>query len=59
MSMPVIRPISDLRNNFNIISDISHKNAESVFTSSGLRLRKYPRQVVRKVRFSPHKNLSL
>ncbi len=29
--MPVIRPISDLRNNFNIISDICHKNAEPVF----------------------------
>jgi prevent-host-death family protein len=29
--MPVIRPISDLRNNFNLISDICHKNAEPVF----------------------------
>lgn len=29
--MPAIRPISDLRNNFNIISDICHKNAEPVF----------------------------
>ncbi len=29
--MPTIRPISDLRNNFNIISDICHKNAEPVF----------------------------
>lgn len=29
--MPVIRPISDLRNNFNMISDICHKNAEPVF----------------------------
>lgn len=29
--MPVIRPISDLRNNFNTISDICHKNAEPVF----------------------------
>lgn len=29
--MPVIRPISDLRNNFNAISDICHKDAEPVF----------------------------
>ena len=29
--MPVIRPISDLRNNFNAISDICHKNGEPVF----------------------------
>jgi prevent-host-death family protein len=29
--MPVIRPISDLRNNFNLISDICHKDAEPVF----------------------------
>lgn len=29
--MPVIKPISDLRNNFNLISDICHKNAEPVF----------------------------
>lgn len=29
--MPVIKPISDLRNNFNAISDICHKNAEPVF----------------------------
>jgi len=29
--MPLIRPISDLRNNFNIISDLCHKNAEPVF----------------------------
>jgi len=29
--MPVIRPISDLRNNFNLISDICHKENEPVF----------------------------
>lgn len=29
--MPVIRPISDLRNNFNLISDICHKEAQPVF----------------------------
>ena len=29
--MPVIKPISNLRNNFNLISDICHKNAEPVF----------------------------
>ena len=29
--MPVIRPVSDLRNNFNLISDICHKNSEPVF----------------------------
>jgi prevent-host-death family protein len=30
-NMPVIKPISDLRNNFNLISDICHKNNEPVF----------------------------
>jgi len=29
--MPTIRPISDLRNNFNSISDVCHNNAEPVF----------------------------
>ncbi len=29
--MPIIRPISDLRNNFNAISDVCHNNAEPVF----------------------------
>ena len=29
--MPTIKPISDLRNNFNAISDVCHKNAEPVF----------------------------
>jgi len=29
--MPIIKPISDLRNNFNSISDVCHKNAEPVF----------------------------
>lgn len=29
--MPIIKPISDLRNNFNIISEICHKEAEPVF----------------------------
>lgn len=29
--MPNIRPISDLRNNFNLISDICHKEHEPVF----------------------------
>ncbi len=29
--MPNILPISDLRNNFNNISEICHKNAEPVF----------------------------
>lgn len=29
--MPIIRPISDLRNNFNEISDICHKEGEPVF----------------------------
>jgi prevent-host-death family protein len=29
--MPTIRPISDLRNNFNSISEACHKNAEPVF----------------------------
>ena len=29
--MPTIRPISDLRNNFNTISDVCHTNAEPVF----------------------------
>jgi len=29
--MPIIRPISDLRNNFNQISEICHKEGEPVF----------------------------
>lgn len=29
--MPTIRPISDLRNNFNAISDIAHRDGEPVF----------------------------
>lgn len=29
--MPIIKPISDLRNNFNQISDICHKEGEPVF----------------------------
>lgn len=29
--MPVIRPISDLRNNFNRISEICHEEGEPVF----------------------------
>ncbi len=29
--MPSILPISDLRNNFNTVSDICHKNAEPVY----------------------------
>lgn len=29
--MPVIKPISDLRNNFNEISEICHKESEPVF----------------------------
>lgn len=29
--MPIIKPISDLRNNFNKISDECHKNSEPVF----------------------------
>lgn len=29
--MPTIRPISDLRNNFNNISEVCHTNAEPVF----------------------------
>lgn len=29
--MPFIRPISDLRNNYNKISEICHKEAEPVF----------------------------
>ncbi len=29
--MPIIKPISDLRNNFNEISEICHKNGEPVF----------------------------
>jgi prevent-host-death family protein len=29
--LPIIRPISDLRNNFNIISDLCHTNAEPIF----------------------------
>jgi len=29
--MPTIRPISDLRNNFNLISEIAHQDGEPVF----------------------------
>ncbi len=29
--MPIIRPISDLRNNFNLISETCHKEGEPVF----------------------------
>jgi prevent-host-death family protein len=29
--MPIIKPISDLRNNFNEISDLCHKEEEPVF----------------------------
>ncbi len=29
--MPIIRPISDLRNNFNQISEICHKEGQPVF----------------------------
>ncbi|THF76253.1 type II toxin-antitoxin system Phd/YefM family antitoxin [Cohnella fermenti] len=29
--MPIIKPISDLRNNFNYISEICHKEGEPVF----------------------------
>lgn len=29
--MPIIKPISDLRNNFNEISEICHKDGEPVF----------------------------
>ena len=29
--MPIIKPISDLRNNFNEISDLCHKEQEPVF----------------------------
>jgi prevent-host-death family protein len=29
--LPTIKPISDLRNNFNAISEICHKDAEPVF----------------------------
>jgi prevent-host-death family protein len=29
--MPIIKPISDLRNNFNEISEICHKESEPVF----------------------------
>jgi prevent-host-death family protein len=29
--MPIIKPISDLRNNFNQISEICHKEGEPVF----------------------------
>ncbi|SPF47760.1 Prevent-host-death family protein [Candidatus Desulfosporosinus infrequens] len=31
MNMPIIKPISDLRNNFNQISEICHENGEPVF----------------------------
>ena len=29
--MPIIRPVSDLRNNFKEISDVCHENGEPVF----------------------------
>jgi prevent-host-death family protein len=29
--MPIIRPISDLRNNFNFISETCHKEGEPIF----------------------------
>ena len=31
MILPTIRPISDLRNNFNLISEIAHQDGEPVF----------------------------
>jgi prevent-host-death family protein len=31
--MPIIRPISDLRNNFNQISEICHKEGQPVFVT--------------------------
>ena len=35
--MPIIRPISDLRNNFTTISDIAHSDSEPVFlTKNGI-----------------------
>jgi prevent-host-death family protein len=35
--MPIIRPISDLRNNFSNISDIAHSDNEPVFlTKNGI-----------------------
>ena len=35
--MPIIRPISDLRNNFNQIEEICHRQAEPVFiTKNGV-----------------------
>jgi prevent-host-death family protein len=35
--MPIIKPISDLRNHFNEISEICHRDAEPVFiTRNGL-----------------------
>jgi prevent-host-death family protein len=29
--MPIIRPISDLRNNFNYISEVAHNEGEPIF----------------------------
>ncbi|MEK5164623.1 type II toxin-antitoxin system prevent-host-death family antitoxin [Paenibacillus sp. FSL R5-0527] len=29
--MPTIRPISDLRNNFNLISELAHQDGEPIF----------------------------
>jgi prevent-host-death family protein len=29
--MPIIRPISDLRNNFNLISEVAHTEGEPIF----------------------------
>ncbi|MFC4600821.1 type II toxin-antitoxin system prevent-host-death family antitoxin [Cohnella hongkongensis] len=35
--MPTIRPISDLRNNFNLISEIAHQDGEPIFiTKNGV-----------------------
>lgn len=35
--MPNIRPVSDLRNNFNLISELCHKEGEPVFiTKNGV-----------------------
>ena len=35
--MPIIKPISDLRNNFNAISDLCHQEAEPIYiTKNGL-----------------------
>lgn len=31
INLPIIKPISDLRNNFNMISDLCHSSAEPIF----------------------------